>query len=52
MSVVYSLDSQFAEKNQLGNKGANLVVMTQMRLPVPPGFVISIETYNNWVKMG
>jgi len=28
----------------LGNKGANLCEMTKMKLPVPPGFVISTET--------
>jgi phosphoenolpyruvate synthase/pyruvate phosphate dikinase len=37
MKNIYSLDSGFAEKNELGNKGANLVVMTQLGLPVPPG---------------
>src|ERR1035437_9884589 len=49
---VYSLESKFADKSQLGNKGANLVIMTQLGLPVPPGFVISIEAYNRWLKSG
>jgi pyruvate,orthophosphate dikinase len=49
---VYSLNSKFADKSQLGNKGANLVIMTQLGLPVPPGFVISIEAYNRWLKSG
>jgi pyruvate,orthophosphate dikinase len=52
MRNVYSLDSQFAEKKELGNKGANLVIMTQLGLPVPPGFVVSIEAYRNWLETG
>jgi pyruvate, orthophosphate dikinase len=52
MSYVYSLDSQFAEKDELGNKGANLVVMTQLGLPVPPGFVVSIQAYKKWLETG
>src|SRR3954465_10603547 len=30
-------------KDLLGGKGANLAEMTNMRLPVPPGFTISTE---------
>jgi len=30
-------------KKLLGGKGANLCEMTQIGLPVPPGFVISTE---------
>ena len=52
MSYVYNLDSEFAEKTELGNKGANLVIMTQLGLPVPPGFVISIEAYRRWLETG
>lgn len=52
MRNVYSLESEFAEKNELGNKGANLVIMTQLGLPVPPGFVVSIEAYRHWLKTG
>ena len=31
------------DKKLLGGKGANLCEMTQMGLPVPPGFVITTE---------
>ncbi|MBN2098464.1 MAG: pyruvate, phosphate dikinase [Dehalococcoidia bacterium] len=36
----------------LGNKGANLVTMTRIGLPVPPGFVISIEAYKEYKRTG
>jgi len=52
MSYVYSLDSGFAGKNELGNKGANLVTMTNLGLPVPPGFVVSIQAFKKWVEDG
>jgi pyruvate,orthophosphate dikinase len=42
-------------KKLLGGKGANLCEMTQIGLPVPPGFVISTEaclTYLNQKKKG
>ena len=48
MSSVYSFHEGYDDKNQLGNKGANLVKMTQLDLPVPPGFVVSIEAYKTW----
>ena len=52
MSYVYFLRDDFADKSELGNKGANLVVMTQLGLPVPPGFVVSIEAYKQFGKTG
>ena len=36
----------------LGNKGANLVIMTSLGLPVPPGFVVSIDAYQEFHKDG
>ena len=46
--LVYTFGNGEEDKNLLGNKGANLVTMTKMGLPVPPGFVISIEAYRNF----
>jgi len=46
--LIYTFDDGFEDKNQLGNKGANLVTMTKLGLPVPPGFVLSIEAYRNF----
>ena len=48
MSYVHLLESGFDDKLQLGNKGANLVVMKRLGLPVPPGFVVSIDAYRKW----
>jgi pyruvate,orthophosphate dikinase len=52
MSYVHSLRGDFKDKYQLGNKGANLVSMTQLGLSVPPGFVISIDAYRKWRETG
>jgi pyruvate, orthophosphate dikinase len=52
MNDIYLFDSGFEDKQELGNKGANLVTMTKLKLPVPPGFVISITAYKQWLKTG
>lgn len=48
LSYLHSFKDDYGEKSQLGNKGANLVAMTRLGLPVPPGFVISIAAYDIW----
>ncbi len=45
---VYTFEDGCEDKDQLGNKGANLVTMSKLGLPVPPGFVISIEAYHKF----
>jgi pyruvate,orthophosphate dikinase len=52
MGQVYSFKAGLRDRAQLGNKGANLVIMTQLGLPVPPGFVVSIEAYKKWKDTG
>ena len=52
MNLVYSIDGNCNDKDELGNKGANLVNMTRLGLPVPPGFVVSISAYKQWAKNG
>src|ERR1700755_411507 len=47
----------FAEGNRdmkdlLGGKGANLSEMTNLGLPVPPGFVITTEACNVYLSHG
>jgi len=39
-------------KNLLGGKGANLSEMTNLGLPVPPGFTITTETCNLFYELG
>jgi pyruvate,orthophosphate dikinase len=45
MNKIYFLSGKCENKGALGNKGANLVIMRSLGLPVPPGFVVSIESY-------
>ena len=39
-------------RDSLGGKGANLCEMTNIGLPVPPGFVITTETCNEYTALG
>src|SRR3989337_1428169 len=39
-------------KDLLGGKGANLAEMTNMGLPVPPGFTITTEACLEFLKRG
>ena len=36
-------DGSSKMKNLLGGKGANLAEMTNLKIPVPPGFTITTE---------
>src|ERR1700735_1985337 len=40
------------QKDMLGGKGANLAEMTNLGLPVPPGFIISTEACRAYLKDG
>src|ERR687883_384318 len=39
-------------KDLLGGKGANLAEMTNLGLPVPPGFTITTEACRTYLKSG
>jgi len=39
-------------KDLLGGKGANLAEMTNLGLPVPPGFTVSTEACTQWLTHG
>ncbi|MBI4287421.1 MAG: pyruvate, phosphate dikinase [Chloroflexi bacterium] len=41
-----------ADKTLFGNKGANLITMTRLGLPVPPGFAVSIDAFRRYREMG
>ena len=41
-----------SQKNLLGGKGANLAEMTNLGLPVPPGFTITTEACNAYRESG
>ena len=38
-------------RDLLGGKGANLCEMTNIGLPVPPGFTITTEACNDYIKL-
>ena len=50
MSSVYSFQDAQENKTILGNKGANLVIMTKSGLSVPPGFILAVEAYNEYKR--
>jgi pyruvate, orthophosphate dikinase len=41
-----------SQKYLLGGKGANLAEMTNLGLPVPPGFTITCEACNEYTRVG
>jgi pyruvate,orthophosphate dikinase len=48
MANVYDFTGACMDKAELGNKGKNLVAMTRLGLPVPPGFVITVNAFKRW----
>jgi pyruvate,orthophosphate dikinase len=52
MAYLYAFKGECVETSALGNKGANLVAMTRLGLPVPPGFIVSIQAYQTWKDNG
>ena len=52
MTNVYAFSGECMDKAELGNKGKNLVAMTRLGLPVPPGFVIGVNAFKRWQETG
>ncbi|MFC1925861.1 pyruvate, phosphate dikinase [Chloroflexota bacterium] len=52
MPTVFHFSNTWEDPNQLGNKGANLAIMTKLQLPVPPGFVVSIDAFREFTDTG
>ncbi len=52
MANVYAFTGECMDKAELGNKGKNLVAMTRLKLPVPPGFVIAVSAFKRWQETG
>ncbi len=52
MANIYFFEEGVEDKTFLGNKGGNLVTMTKLGFPVPPGFTLSIEAYRRYHKTG
>jgi pyruvate,orthophosphate dikinase len=49
LQYIHLFSDNFNDKLRLGNKGANLVTMTKIGLPIPPGFTVSIDAYKQWM---
>ena len=43
-------DGKYSDSELLGGKGANLAEMTNIGLPVPPGFTIATNVCNSFLK--
>jgi len=53
MKSIYFFDEGNGKNRKLlGGKGAGLCEMTQIGLPVPPGFVITTEVCNQFYSRG
>ena len=51
MKFVYSFSEGKADmRDLLGGKGANLAEMTNLGVPVPPGFTVTTETCNTYLE--
>jgi pyruvate, orthophosphate dikinase len=48
MNYIYSFRDRCSDSKVLGNKGANLVIMTGLGLSVPPGFIVSLDAYRKY----
>jgi pyruvate, orthophosphate dikinase len=48
MKYIHFFNENIKDKFELGNKGANLVLMTRLGLPIPPGFIIGIKAYREY----
>ena len=46
----FSAEGNAEDKNLLGGKGANLAEMTNLGIPVPPGFTISTEVCTHYMQ--
>lgn len=53
MNDTFSFRDPLATRLELsGGKGANLALLTQRELPVPPGFIISARAYRDFISAG
>ncbi len=52
MNCIYTILDNCNDSRLIGNKGANLVTMARLGLPVPPGFIVSIDAYRQYKDTG
>ena len=49
-AIIWFKDISKEDVPIVGGKGANLGEMTKAKIPVPPGFVVSVEAYFDFLK--
>jgi len=49
MKVVHFPGARTAQLSKVGGKGQSLIRMTQVGLPVPPGFILTTEFFQEWI---
>ena len=50
MQLIYTFETAGTpELAQVGGKGLSLILMTQREMPVPPGFVLSLDFFAPWL---
>ena len=49
-TVVYFPGALTAQLHLVGGKGQSLIRMAQIGLPVPPGFVLTVEFFTSWIN--
>ncbi|MCA9826568.1 MAG: phosphoenolpyruvate synthase, partial [Dehalococcoidia bacterium] len=49
-SVVWFRDVDASDLGLVGGKGANLGELTKAQIPVPPGFVVTADTYFSFIR--
>ncbi len=50
MNLVLRFTDDVEDRFQLGNKGANLVKMARLGMPVPQGFTLSIDAFRHFIR--
>ena len=52
MKLIYSIATEEApDMEQIGGKGMSLTLMKQRNLPVPPGFILTVDFFEPWHKL-
>src|SRR5271166_1370475 len=53
MKYTYGFQEPLATRLEIaGGKGSNLSLLTQRRFPVPPGFIIGVQVYRDFIAEG
>jgi phosphoenolpyruvate synthase/pyruvate phosphate dikinase len=48
--LIYSFPGDLAQLHQVGGKGLSLILASKEGLPVPPGFILSVDFFEEWFQ--